>query len=66
MKRIRRPTALDRELADTLLNLKFGIYKINVEDTSAPTRQHLGLAELKIEGSTIIRLDGKTIRIIPQ
>lgn len=60
---MRRPTAEDRDLADVLRKLKVGDYCVSV--TGHNNMMFLGLAKLKIEGSTEITFDDTTVLIVP-
>lgn len=60
----RRPGVLDRDLADVWFGLRPGNYRVSVEDTTKSIR-YLGLAKLKVEGSTEIELEDKIILITP-
>lgn len=61
---IRRPTAYDRLVAETLANLKPGSYRLTVEDRTQ-TLAYFGKAQIKSEGSVHIDFGPTTVLIEP-
>lgn len=59
----RRPTALDRDIANYIRALPDGSAEILIESAE---RVFLGAARLKPEGAMLLDVDGKRITIVPK